>query len=98
VAADSAPPTLVAGRAVFARACAYCHGVRGANAAAQPAPDLTHLQSRRSIAAGTLPNTRENLAAWISDPQRVKPGAKMPRLPLLPAEMQPLLDYLASLR
>jgi cytochrome c oxidase subunit 2 len=89
---------LTAGRAVFARSCAYCHSVRGANAAAQVAPDLTHIASRAFIAAGTLSNTRNNLLAWISDPQRVKPGVFMPRVPLTSEEREQLVDYLQSLR
>ena len=55
-------------------------------------PDLTHLASRRTIAAGTLPNTRGNLAGWIVDPQRIKPGAHMPPNMLEPKDLDALLD------
>jgi cytochrome c oxidase subunit 2 len=61
-------------------------------------PDLTHLASRQTIAAGTLPNTRGNLAGWIVDPQRIKPGVKMPPNALNPRDLQALLAYLESLR
>jgi cytochrome c oxidase subunit 2 len=61
-------------------------------------PDLTHLASRQTIAAGTLPNTRGNLAGWIADPQTIKPGTLMPRVPLPPTELQVLVTYLQSLR
>ena len=40
------------------------------------APDLTHLASRRSIAAGTLPMSKGNLYGWVEDPQSLKPGSQ----------------------
>ena len=57
-----------------------------------------HFASRRTIAAGTLPNTRGNLAAWILDPQRIKPGANMPANALSPSDLDALLAYLQSLK
>jgi cytochrome c oxidase subunit 2 len=78
--------------------CAMCHTIRGTNAAASTGPDLTHLASRGTIAAATLPNTRGHLGGWISDPQSIKPGAKMPANSLQPADLQALLAYLESLR
>lgn len=54
--------------------CATCHMIRGTRAAGQVGPDLTHIGSRTSIAAGWLENTPENLAHWIQDPGSVKPG------------------------
>ncbi|HEU0052867.1 MAG TPA: c-type cytochrome, partial [Longimicrobium sp.] len=62
------------------------------------APDLTHLASRRTLAAGTLPNTRGHLAGWVTDPQRIKPGTQMPANALPPADLRALLAYLESLR
>ena len=61
-------------------------------------PDLTHLGSRLTIAAGTLPNTRGNLAGWIVDPQSIKPGAEMPSNQISPDDLQALLAYLETLR
>ena len=55
-------------------------------------------ECRKTIAAGTLPNTRGNLAGWIADPQNIKPGTHMATVPVEPAEMQPLIDYLESLK
>jgi len=87
------------GRAIFeSHSCAYCHTIRGTKAAGWVGPDLTHLASRPSLAAGTLPNTRGNLGGWISDPQHVKPGALMPPGRLSGPELQALLDYLTTLR
>jgi cytochrome c oxidase subunit 2 len=87
------------GQQVFlASTCAMCHAVAGTRAGSSAGPDLTHLASRRTIAASTLPNTRGNLAGWIVDPQRVKPGANMPPNALPPRDLDALLTYLQSLR
>lgn len=90
---------LQAGRDVFLKyACVYCHNITGTTAAGQVAPDLTHFGSRLTLAAGTLPNTKGNLAGWVVDPQMVKPGNHMASLNLKADEVQPLVDYLESLQ
>ena len=87
------------GQEVFlSSACVMCHSIAGTPAGSRVGPDLTHLASRATIAAGTLPNTRGNLAGWIVDPQRIKPGAKMPPNQLDPADLRALLAYLETLR
>jgi cytochrome c oxidase subunit II len=79
-------------------ACVLCHNISGTPAHGQVAPDLTHLASRTTIAAGTLPNTKGNLGGWILDPQAVKPGNHMATVYIKPEDVQPLLDYLGSLQ
>jgi cytochrome c oxidase subunit 2 len=79
-------------------ACILCHAIQGTEAAGQVAPNLTHFGSRLTIAAGTLGNNKGNLAGWIADPQTVKPGNHMATVPVAAADMDPLLDYLESLR
>jgi cytochrome c oxidase subunit II len=87
------------GQAVFlALPCPTCHTVSGTPAGGKLGPDLTHLASRGTLAAGTLPNTREHLGGWILDPQTRKPGNKMPAVALPPDDLQALLAYLESLR
>jgi cytochrome c oxidase subunit 2 len=78
--------------------CAMCHTIQGTKANARRAPDLTHLASRSTLAAGTVPNTRGHLAGWIVDPHSVKPGVNMPANPLSPDDLQALLAYLATLK
>ena len=78
--------------------CATCHTIRGTEAAGQVAPDLTHLAARSTLGAGTLSNTPEHLAAWIRDPQSVKPGNQMPPTPLSHEDLQALVAYLQILR
>jgi cytochrome c oxidase subunit II len=98
-AAAPTDPDTIRGQQVFLNyACVYCHTIRGTPAAGQVAPDLTHFGSRRSIAAGTLPNTPGNLGGWIVDPQSIKPGNHMATIALKSEDLQPLIDYLESLK
>jgi cytochrome c oxidase subunit 2 len=100
--AAAAAPTDSIGRrglAVFRNStCSTCHSIRGSAADGHVGPDLTHLASRRTIAAGTLPNTRGNLAGWISNAQALKPGSGMPAMTLAPGDLAPLLTYLERLK
>ena len=87
------------GQEVFlSAACVLCHTIRGTPAGATAAPDLTHLASRQTLAAGTLYNTPGHLAGWIVDAQRLKPGNKMPPNSLTGSDLQALLAYLTNLK
>jgi cytochrome c oxidase subunit 2 len=87
------------GKSVFlGTTCVMCHSISGTAAAANAGPDLTHIASRRMIASNTLPNTNANLYAWISDPQRIKPGVLMPATKLNPRDLQALVAYLRHLK
>ena len=87
------------GQEVFlSKPCVMCHSVRGTPAGGRVAPDLTHIGSRQQIAAATLPMSRGNLAAWIVDPQGIKPGVHMPLIKLDPEEIDPLVSYLEGLK
>jgi cytochrome c oxidase subunit 2 len=95
---QEAPPTDTAGAKVFANAgCSGCHTIAGLSDATI-GPDLTHVGSRTTLAAGTIPNGRDRLRDWIRDPQHVKPGSKMPALELTRAQLRQLVDYLESLK
>ncbi|GBD50178.1 cytochrome c oxidase subunit II [Methylopila sp. Yamaguchi] len=99
VAAAPTEPEAQAGAALFqAKACSSCHAIRGTAASAKVGPDLTHVASRRSIAADVLPATRGAFAAWIVDPQTIKPGANMPAIALEPAELRALSAYMTALK
>ena len=79
--------------------CALCHTVRGTSAAAQVAPDLTHVGSRATIGAGALPNTLGNLEAWIANAQVIKPGARMPPITTFSGQqLRAVATYVASLK
>jgi cytochrome c oxidase subunit 2 len=90
--------TLRRGQQVFLTGpCVMCHTIRGTIALARAGPDLTHLASRSTIAAGTLPNTRGNLGGWILNPQNLKPGTQMPATLLPPEDLHALVAYLETL-
>lgn len=89
---------VVQGREVFmSSSCVYCHTIGGTEAQGTDGPDLTHLASRQTLGAGTLPNNPGNLAAWVVDPQAIKPGNEMPGTDLAGEELLALLAYLESL-
>jgi len=78
--------------------CGLCHQVRGTRAGAISAPDLTHVMSRRLLAAGTIPNTPGNLAGWIQNPQALKPNSLMPNQYLSGGQLSDVLAYLETLK
>jgi cytochrome c oxidase subunit II len=96
------PPTHSAaqlGQQVFmASACNMCHAISGTDAAATNGPDLSHVASRRSLAAGALQNNPENMRSWIANPQAIKPGNRMPTVPLSTDQIDALTAYLGTLQ
>lgn len=92
-------PAQAAGRHEFeSQACVNCHAIAGTSARGQFGPDLTHLASRKTIAAGAANNTTENLERWIADPDQIKPGALMPSMHLAPNQVREITDYLNTLQ
>ncbi|MFM0204759.1 cytochrome c oxidase subunit II [Paraburkholderia fungorum] len=85
------------GQHLFAERCAGCHTIRGTDAGGLQAPDLTHLGSRRTIAAGALTNTPDHLLDWIRHAQQIKPEALMPDITLSVGDAAALSAYLATL-
>src|SRR6202034_738065 len=89
----------VAGRRVFERnACMNCHAVGGTPADGRFGPDLTHLMSRATIAAGAAENTHATLRLWIQNPSAVKPGSLMPAMKLTDADLDAVVSYMETLR
>jgi cytochrome c oxidase subunit II len=88
-----------AGRDVFfATSCVNCHTISGTTAQGKFGPDLTHLMSRDTLAAGTAPNTPDTLRAWVRDPQTLKEGALMPNMQLSDTELDQIVAYLLTLK
>ncbi len=85
-------------QAFLGAGCIACHRVAGTPAAGVLGPDLTHVGSRRKIAAGILDNTPENMARWLRNPSSVKPGVLMPTLNLDEDTIRTLVAYLESLK
>jgi cytochrome c oxidase subunit 2 len=95
----STDPQLEAARSRFLSLnCINCHTVSGTAAAGTFGPDLSHLMSRTTLASGMIPNTAENLRAWVKDPQAIKHGNLMPNMQLNPRELDEVVTYLASLK
>jgi cytochrome c oxidase subunit 2 len=92
-------PAARAGAQVFhATGCGACHTVRGTPADGRIGPDLTHVASRRTLAAGVLPTDRAAFLRWIARPDALKPGAHMPPFEMLPDdELAALAAWLAEL-
>lgn len=85
-------------RLFLATGCGACHRIRGTEATGRIGPDLTHLASRETIGANMLPLDADSLTAWITETQRIKPGARMPSFGMLPdSETKAIVDYLMSL-
>ncbi|MBV8631326.1 MAG: cytochrome c oxidase subunit II [Silvibacterium sp.] len=98
-AVEPSTPQEMRGQQVFlSHGCVLCHSIRGTAAGSRVGPDLTHLRSRATIAAGALPNTIGNLGGWILNAQSIKPGCRMPPNQLSGSELQDLLAYLETLR
>jgi cytochrome c oxidase subunit II len=97
--APSDPDAARGQTAFIANGCTACHTIRGTPAAGRIGPDLTHVGSRRQIAAETLPNDRAALARWIADTDNIKPGVHMPAFRALPRdELSALAAYLSGLK
>jgi len=78
--------------------CTQCHTIQGTIAGGRVGPNLTHIASRPYIAAGSLQNTRGHLQNWVTDPQKIKPGIRMPMNNYSPEDLQALIEYLESLK
>jgi cytochrome c oxidase subunit II len=87
------------GQQVFlSNQCVMCHAISGTPAGSRIGPDLTHFASRRTIGAGSMPNTAGNLMGWIADPQTIKPGSRMPATGLSPQDLAAVAAYLETLK
>jgi cytochrome c oxidase subunit 2 len=92
-------PAAAGGRAVFERnACISCHTIAGTVADGRFGPNLTHLASRDTIAAGSVPNTPANIRSFVDNPAHFKPGALMPPMHLNNHDLDAVTQYLTTLK
>jgi cytochrome c oxidase subunit 2 len=102
MAAPASSPTSAqasAGERLFMTSqCASCHRIAGTSAQGTVGPDLSHVASRTTLASATIPNTPAQLAAWVTNPQAIKPGDRMPDLGLSRGEVAEIVAYLETLR
>ena len=91
--------TVAAGKQVFeTQACINCHAIKGTVGNGRFGPDLTHFGGRDTLASGAIPNTPENLKAWIANPNDLKPGALMPAMQLDATQLNQVTAYLSTLK
>ena len=82
-----------------AKGCGACHIIPGVpGAAGMIGPSLEGLMGRDTIAAGTIPNTPENMRKWLKDPPAMKPGTLMLNLALTDQEIDTLTEFLSTLK
>ena len=82
-----------------AKGCGGCHTINGVQGfVGVLGPNLTHFDSRTTFAGSTFLNNTVNLRHWLADPPGVKPCARMPKLPMAPADLTALVAYLQSLK
>ena len=63
---------------IGAGACLGCHAIKGnPMMVGQIGPNLTHIATRTTIAAGLFPNDPRHLARWIKNAPVMKPGVAM---------------------
>jgi cytochrome c oxidase subunit 2 len=105
LARESRPATKPAGglaaqgeRAFMNGACSSCHAIRGTDASGDTGPDLTHVASRTTLAAVTIPNGDASLRDWITDSQHIKPGNEMPDIRLPGSQLDAVVAYLEGLK
>jgi cytochrome c oxidase subunit 2 len=96
--AATAPAAQQGQQAFMSDACASCHTIRGTPAKGDVGPDLTHVGSRSTLAALTIPNNPAQLKRWLRDPSQVKPGSLMPDLGLSQRDIDSLTSYLEGLK
>jgi cytochrome c oxidase subunit 2 len=99
-AAEPTTPDAIAGKRIFMSGpCAMCHMVRGTIAGGHVAPDLTHIASRKYIAANVYPNNAGNMEAWVTHAQSLKPDAQMPDMTQFSGiQLRQLVTYLQQLK
>ena len=96
--APATPLTQAGYNYVAQHQCSMCHNISGTPVGGRVGPDLTHLASRRTLAAGTMPMSTGNLYGWIADPQSLKPGTKMPTTGIEPNDLHAVVAYLETLK
>ena len=92
------PMALAGYKYVTSGPCSACHAIAGTPASATFGPDLTHLATRRTLAAGAIPMGEGNLYGWVADPQSIKPGTRMPTVGLEPNQLHAVVAYLETLK
>jgi len=88
-----------AGEALFMKAsCSSCHSIQGTVGGGMEGPNLTHFASRQTMLSGMMDNNPQNVEKWLTDPQKIKPGAHMPRFIFSKDSVRAITAYLTLLK
>jgi cytochrome c oxidase subunit 2 len=91
-------PAADVGESLFReRKCLDCHAISARDDRRLIGPPLAHIASRRFL-GGNLPNTAANLSRWITSPQSILPGNRMPDSNVPAGEAQELTRFLETRR
>lgn len=83
--------------ALHQHGCHGCHTIPGVvGSARHVGPPLSGM-GRRALIAGRLPNTPDNMIAWIQAPQRIDPASAMPSMGVSDNSARDMAAYLARL-
>ena len=85
-------------KVIQAFGCGACHVIPGVHAANGMVGPPLYFFSQRTMIAGELPNTPENLIRWIQNPPSVEAGTAMPKLGLSEQQARDAAAYLYTLR
>lgn len=85
-------------RVIEAKGCGACHVIPGIYTARGLVGPPLYFFSRRTMIAGELPNSPDNLVRWIKDPKSVEPNTDMPDLGLTDEQARDVAAYLYTLR
>lgn len=83
---------------IVAKGCGSCHTIPGIHSARGLVGPPLNFFGRRTMIAGEIPNTPDNLVRWLRDPKSVEPGTAMPNVGLSQQQAQDISAYLYTLQ
>ncbi len=83
---------------IQAYGCGACHTIPGVHGARGVVGPPLMFFARRTMIAGELPNSPDNLVRWIENPAAVEPKTAMPNLGLTDQQAHDVAAYLYTLR
>lgn len=85
-------------KVIVEKGCGACHVIPGIYTARGLVGPPLSFYRRRTMIAGELPNTPDNLIRWVQHPTQVEPGTAMPDLGLTNQQARDVAAYLYTLR
>lgn len=82
---------------IVSSGCGACHTIPGIYTARGLVGPPLYFYGRRTMIAGELPNTPDNLVRWLLNPPAIEPGTAMPNLGLSQEQARDITAYLYTL-